>query len=72
MATQLKRHLIEKSERQYELAQRTGLTETRLSRIACGRAEPTKDERAKLAGALGVAERDIFPEPSARSKAAKR
>jgi transcriptional regulator with XRE-family HTH domain len=65
MATQLRRLLIEKSERQYELAQRAGFTETRLSRIACGRAEPTKDECARLANALGVTEAEIFA-PSQR------
>ena len=60
MATQLKKLLIERGERQYTVAQRASLTETRLSRIACGRAEATPDERKRIAVALGLKVAQIF------------
>jgi transcriptional regulator with XRE-family HTH domain len=46
--------------RQYEIAQRAKMTETRLSRLATGRASPTDDERRRLAAVLGVPERRLF------------
>lgn len=42
--------------KQYELARRARITETRLSRLATGRALPTGEERRRLADALGVPE----------------
>ncbi|MRG96522.1 helix-turn-helix domain-containing protein [Polyangium spumosum] len=54
MATALKRVLVETGIPQYQVAQRAGLTETRLSRLATGRATPTEDELQRLAEALGV------------------
>ena len=45
--------------RQYELAQRAQLTETRLSRLVTGRAHPTDEEIGRLAAALGVPEASL-------------
>ena len=46
--------------RQYVLAARTGLSETRVSRLVCGRSQPTADERRRLAEALGIEEAMLF------------
>lgn len=54
MANALKRALIDAGIPQYRVAQRAGLTETRLSRLATGRATPTEDELQRLADVLGV------------------
>ena len=42
--------------KQYELARLAQMTETRLSRLATGRAIPTDEERRRLSEALGVPE----------------
>lgn len=60
--TALKIAILETGGRQYELAARAMLSETRLSRIACGRAAPSLEERRRIAGCLGVPESDLFPE----------
>ncbi|HMI82554.1 MAG TPA: helix-turn-helix transcriptional regulator [Polyangiaceae bacterium] len=46
--------------RQYDLAARVGMDETRLSRIVCRRIEPTAEESKLLATALGADERQLF------------
>jgi transcriptional regulator with XRE-family HTH domain len=56
----LKMALLRKREAQYELAARVGISETRLSRIVQGRAEPTEVERKSIANALGMPEADLF------------
>ena len=53
--------LIEARIHQYELARRSGISETNLSRILCGRREPTAEERHTLACALGKPESVLFP-----------
>ncbi len=42
-----------------QLAERSGVEETRTTAIALGRWTPSPDERAKIAGVLGVAIADI-------------
>jgi transcriptional regulator with XRE-family HTH domain len=54
MATPLKRALVESGEPQYRIAARSGMTETRLSRLATGRASATLDERKRLAKTLNT------------------
>ena len=44
----------------YAIAQAAGLSETRLSRIVTGRIDPTREERAKIADALGIRTSEIF------------
>jgi transcriptional regulator with XRE-family HTH domain len=61
MLVLLKLALLRRGERQYELASRLGIGETRLSRIVRGRVEATPEERARIAEALGVPERELFP-----------
>ena len=53
--------LIEARIHQYELARRSGISETKLSRILCGRREPTAEERRVLASVLGKPESALFP-----------
>lgn len=60
MLTTLKAAILASGSHQYQLAKRTGITETRLSRLVTGRDAPTADERRALADALGVAEEDLF------------
>jgi transcriptional regulator with XRE-family HTH domain len=50
----IKLALMEASKPQYVVARETGIDETRLSRLATGRAKPTKDELKTLAAMLGV------------------
>ncbi len=63
MNTQLKIALLGRALRQFEVARRTGMSETRLSRIVQGRAEPTEAEKAALSRELGATPQDLFPEP---------
>jgi transcriptional regulator with XRE-family HTH domain len=61
MANRLKLAIISAHARQYEVAQRAQMTETRLSRLVTGREQATADERKRLADALGVPENVLFP-----------
>ena len=65
MQVLLKLALLRRKETQYSLAARVGMSETRLSRIVQGRAEPTRDECKQIADALDVPERDLFPRVAA-------
>ncbi len=62
MVNPLKIAIIAAGRPQYELARVAGLSETRLSRLATGRVQPSADERRVLAEALGVAISQLFPE----------
>jgi transcriptional regulator with XRE-family HTH domain len=46
--------------RQYDAARLLGITETRLSRIMCGRLEATEDEKRKLARLLQMPIGELF------------
>jgi transcriptional regulator with XRE-family HTH domain len=46
---------------QYEVARRAEMTETRLSRIACGRTKPTSEEAIRIARVLDKTVGEIFP-----------
>jgi len=50
----IKLALMEAGKPQYVVARQAGIDETRLSRLATGRAKPTKDELKTLAATLGV------------------
>lgn len=60
--TALKYYILGSRIPQYELAQRVGITETRLSRLATGRATPNSTERTSLARALNVDPDRLFPQ----------
>jgi len=61
----LKLALFSLGQTQYQLAARTGMSETRLSRIVRGRVEPTAEEKKRLAEAVGVSVTELFEEVSA-------
>jgi transcriptional regulator with XRE-family HTH domain len=75
MNLSLKLALIKARLPQYEAARRLQMTETRLSRIVCGRLAPTPGERAGLAHLLGVSEPELFPggadQPSSQTRETK-
>jgi transcriptional regulator with XRE-family HTH domain len=47
--------------RQYQLAERLGISEVRVSRIETGRTVPTPELSGKISELLGVAVDDVFP-----------
>lgn len=57
----LKALIRQKHGLQLLFADRVHLTEMRLSKIVCGRRQPTPDERRRIAEALGVEEAEVFP-----------
>ena len=57
---QLKLAILNSNVPQYVLAAKAGMSETKLSRVVRGRADPTEDERRRIAKALGVSEDDLF------------
>jgi len=59
MTTKLKVLFFRSGLHQYELAFRLGCTETRVSRMARGRIEPTDEECQLLAGILGVTPKEV-------------
>lgn len=61
----LKMAILASTPTQWEFAREVGLTEFRLSGIIHGRVVPTPAERARIAQALGVAERRLFPASTA-------
>ena len=58
----LKKVLREAGLAQAQLAQRTGIHRTVISRISTGRMRPSAYEKVKIAEALGKSVREIFPE----------
>ena len=60
MQTKLRMRILERGERQYVLASRALMSETRLSRILTGRIEPTAEERARMAMLLEAPESELF------------
>jgi transcriptional regulator with XRE-family HTH domain len=57
----LKVAILERGRTQIEVAHRTGIAESRLSKIVRGHVEPTKAERRCIAKELGADEASIFP-----------
>lgn len=60
MLLALKMALMRRGVRQYDAARLLGITETRLSRIMCGRLEATEDEKRKLARLLQTPTEELF------------
>lgn len=60
MRVQLKMAIMQAGMSQYALAAAVGVSETRLSRICRGRAQPTTQERELIAAALGRPEAELF------------
>jgi transcriptional regulator with XRE-family HTH domain len=60
MLARLKLLLLERREPQYSFAVKVGLSESQFSRIVRGRRVAKPEERARIADALGVPERDLF------------
>ncbi|WP_437310753.1 helix-turn-helix domain-containing protein [Sorangium sp. So ce388] len=60
MLLALKMALMHRGVRQYDAARLLGITETRLSRIMCGRLEATEDEKKRLAQLLQTRVEDLF------------
>ena len=57
----LKFSILQKFGRQADFAQATGLGETILSRIVCGRRQPTDEQKSIIAKKLGVPAGELFP-----------
>lgn len=64
MRVQLKMAIMQAGVSQYALAAAVSMSETRLSRICRGRAQPTAQERQRIAAALGKNETDLFEDNS--------
>lgn len=63
--TQLRDAVFRSGRFQYEVAREAELTETRLSRLVQGRAEPTAKEKRSLARVLRVQENKLFGDEEA-------
>jgi transcriptional regulator with XRE-family HTH domain len=57
----LKISILQKFGRQADFAQATGLGETLLSKIVCGRRSPTDEQKSIIAQKLGVPAGELFP-----------
>lgn len=60
MLLALKMALMRRGVRQYDAARVLGITDTRMSRIICGRLEPTDDEKKRLAQLLQTPVEELF------------
>lgn len=60
--TRLAEVLDEQGRRRDWLADRTGVSPATVTLVAQGKRTPSAEFRAKAAEALGVSERDLFPE----------
>lgn len=60
MNMRLKMAIMRSGARQYLVARRARMSETRLSRIVVNRVTPTEDERRRIADALEVSEKELF------------
>lgn len=63
--TALKVAFIESKRKQIEVAAEVGMDESKLSKIVNGHIEPTDDEKAAIATALGKPKDQLFPEVAA-------
>ncbi len=71
MLIALKTALLRHGIRQYDAARFLGITDTRLSRIICGRLEATDDEKRRLAQLLQIPSEELFVDASPHSGVAK-
>lgn len=60
MLLALKTALMRRGIRQYDAARLLGITDTRMSRIICGRLEATDDEKKRLAQLLQTPIEELF------------
>lgn len=60
MRNNLKFSIINLGQPQYAIAAKCGISETRLSRLVRGRADPTEEERRALARVLRAPEARLF------------
>jgi DNA-binding transcriptional regulator YdaS (Cro superfamily) len=58
----LKFSILEKFGRQADFAQATGICETLLSRIICGRRPATPEQKSIIARKLGISPDELFPQ----------
>jgi transcriptional regulator with XRE-family HTH domain len=68
--SKLKEMRFHKGLTQWDLVLETGISQSKLSLFERGYLEPKPDEKARLARALGVPTREIFPEGGQRQCAA--
>lgn len=61
----LKMAIFKSGKTQWDIAERAGMHETRLSKIVRGRMQPNGDEKKALAKALKKTVHDLFPEEAA-------
>lgn len=61
----LKIAILRSGATQYALARELDITETRMSRICCGRESPTQAEAARLAEILNIPASELLPDTSA-------
>ena len=62
MLLALKMALMRRGLRQYDAARLLGITDTRMSRIICGRLEATEEEKKRLAHLLQTPVQELFPD----------
>jgi plasmid maintenance system antidote protein VapI len=64
----LKMALMRRGVRQYDAARLLGITDTRMSRIICGRLKATEEEKKRLAQLLQMPAEELFAdrEPNPR------
>ncbi len=59
MLSTIKRKRMEQGLRQMDVARRVHLSESQLSKIETGRVDPSHEDLAKIAAALGVAPEEL-------------
>lgn len=62
MSTRLKHALVDHNEAAWRVAQRMGIQDVRLSKIARGHTLPRNHEKVKLSEILGKTAEELFPE----------
>ena len=62
MATKLKLVLVDQDEPMYRIAMKTGISESRLSRLSTGLFKPKPEEKEVLSELLGVPVDVLFPD----------
>ncbi len=63
MSTPLKHALVDHHEPAWKVAQRLGISEPRMTKLAQGRATPRDWEKTGLSEILGKPPHEIFPNP---------